>query len=333
MNGVRQRDLAAALGLSTGTVSRALRNDRRISAEVRARVQAEAERQGYAPNPLLSSWMEHIRRGSQVDTVRIAFIATGTVPDEPILQLYQEAAQRRAKELGFQMEVLEAWRRDMTQQRVLEIIHSRGIQGLLLAGPTWRPFIGGPEWNPFAVVILGQAHATLTAHRVSPFHFKNTQTAFTALHERGYRRIGLVLSRLEGFEAVDQRIGGFLQIQQDYTDSPQLPYLLTDKSWKSQIQQYLEAEKPDALLTESGRVREAVEAVGWRIPADIALAHLGLNAACGDWAGINPLSPRIAEIGIEALAMQLYHHQYGLFEHPQTTFLPGLWRDGVTVKP
>lgn len=66
-------DLAARLGISTSTVSRALRNDPRISAAMRERVRAAARDSGYVPNPLVSALMASRRKGSggEVDTVAL----------------------------------------------------------------------------------------------------------------------------------------------------------------------------------------------------------------------------------------------------------------------
>jgi LacI family transcriptional regulator len=53
------REIAAALGLSVTTVSRALAGHGDVAAPTRARVAAEADRRGYSPNPLAS----RLRRG------------------------------------------------------------------------------------------------------------------------------------------------------------------------------------------------------------------------------------------------------------------------------
>ncbi len=48
-------EISARVGVSKSTVSRALRNDRRISAPVRAKIASMAEKLGYAPNAIAAS--------------------------------------------------------------------------------------------------------------------------------------------------------------------------------------------------------------------------------------------------------------------------------------
>jgi DNA-binding LacI/PurR family transcriptional regulator len=54
--------LPTTAGVHLSTVSLALRNDARLPATTRQRIQALAQRQGYSPNPLVSILMARIRR-------------------------------------------------------------------------------------------------------------------------------------------------------------------------------------------------------------------------------------------------------------------------------
>jgi transcriptional regulator with XRE-family HTH domain len=59
------RDLAAHLGVSPATVSRALRHDPRITEAVRLRVAKAAAKLGYRRDPKLSQLMSHVRATKQ----------------------------------------------------------------------------------------------------------------------------------------------------------------------------------------------------------------------------------------------------------------------------
>ena len=52
---VRMAEIAQRLGVASSTISRALRDDPRISSELRNRVRRVAEELGYRPNPLVSA--------------------------------------------------------------------------------------------------------------------------------------------------------------------------------------------------------------------------------------------------------------------------------------
>ena len=61
-----QRAIAAALGLSQTTVARALRGSPLVKPETLQRVQEAAGKAGYRPNPMVTTLMEHIRRGKEM---------------------------------------------------------------------------------------------------------------------------------------------------------------------------------------------------------------------------------------------------------------------------
>lgn len=67
-------DIAGQLGVSSSTVSRALRQDPRISASMRTRVRELTESIGYRPNPLVSALMATRRRrggNGEVDIIAL----------------------------------------------------------------------------------------------------------------------------------------------------------------------------------------------------------------------------------------------------------------------
>jgi DNA-binding LacI/PurR family transcriptional regulator len=68
-------DIAAQLGISKMSVSRALRGERQVSEELRARVQQMADSVGYRPDPEIAKLMTHMRRSKQVASpTTLAFV-------------------------------------------------------------------------------------------------------------------------------------------------------------------------------------------------------------------------------------------------------------------
>ena len=64
-------EIAQRLGVAPSTVSRALRDDPRISAAVREQVRGIAGELGYRPNPLVSALMAHRRRKGGLGAVDV----------------------------------------------------------------------------------------------------------------------------------------------------------------------------------------------------------------------------------------------------------------------
>lgn len=121
--------VAAASGLSKSSVSLALRDDARLSASTRARVQRIAAALGYKRNPLVSSLMTQLRQASFQPAPFVGPLACfGFDPD----QLHAFRAQALAE--GFTLDGL-AIDADMRLQRTLEIMHARNVRGIIQHGP------------------------------------------------------------------------------------------------------------------------------------------------------------------------------------------------------
>ncbi len=191
------RQIAAACGVSTATVSRALAGHPHVRGEVRRRVAAAARRLGYAPDPRLA-YLSRLRwgRGRKPDSVTIAvlcdrFTSRGTDKFR--------ALARRAGELGYQLDVVPVEGAAAAGRNLGREFFHRGIQGLLinLHDPSALPEV---DWNRFSVVMVGEERPELAFHRVGT----DWRQAFDLVCERawarGHRRIGFSLARFEGTE-------------------------------------------------------------------------------------------------------------------------------------
>ena len=107
------RDVATASGVTAATVSRAMRQDPRLSEATRSRVQSVAERLGYTVIPELSVLMGACRR-QKVPSARpkIALLSALDSKDDwgssrfPNLRGIHDGALARAEDLGFAVEEL-----------------------------------------------------------------------------------------------------------------------------------------------------------------------------------------------------------------------------------
>ncbi|HEY1123201.1 MAG TPA: LacI family DNA-binding transcriptional regulator, partial [Haloferula sp.] len=129
-------DLAERLGVSPSTVSRALRNDPRISAALRERIRMAAEESGYLPNPLVSALMATRRKGGagEVDTVALVTNYHGAQgwQEKDVCRWEYEGVRQRATELGFRLEVFPLQDYGNDAGRLEKTLLARGIRGVLL---------------------------------------------------------------------------------------------------------------------------------------------------------------------------------------------------------
>src|ERR1700674_4581679 len=102
---VRMAEIAQRLGVASSTISRALRNDPRISMELRKRVRGVADELGYQPNPLVSALMANRRRrgsGGAVDVIALVTNYGGRNDwrRKGVCAGENEGIQRRARGVG-----------------------------------------------------------------------------------------------------------------------------------------------------------------------------------------------------------------------------------------
>ncbi len=104
-----------------------------------ARVQAVAKRLGYRPNPRVSALMAHIRQAQPITVgERIAFLWIDAIPGERPYRTMFDAARERAAQLGYALEEFWWASPGVSARRLQQILHSRGIVGLLIS-PNYLP--------------------------------------------------------------------------------------------------------------------------------------------------------------------------------------------------
>ena len=178
--------------MDRSTVSRGLRNDPRLPANTRERIQVAADALGYRPNPLLSELASsRWESGKLTDGVGVAYIDCTSL-EHPTgihvsLPLPSEAAR-----LGYRLETFR--RREFTNSAKLQtVLRNRGITDVIL-GPAHEESLSVQlDWSKFITIQLEPGILPLPLHSVVRDHFSNVVVAWQKAASQGYRRIGAVL--------------------------------------------------------------------------------------------------------------------------------------------
>lgn len=335
---VTVRDIARRLNISHTSVSRALRDDRQISRELREKVRRAAETMGYRPDPMLSA-LSHYRRGlgRAPISAELAWLNQWPVPANlrsfKEFNLYWQGAVEEAERSGFRLEEF-AVNRDMPPARVEKILHARNIRGVLLAP------IGGHksqldsfQWDNFCLVRFGHSIQTPRAHLATSDQLTDGLIAYENMWRRGYRRIGLV-----SWAKMMTRFGaGYLLADLDMNKGRRLPPLIIEHTDDERehlrlLQTWINQHKPDAILTDVKEVRKWLKKINCRIPEDIGLA--ALSVLDGDAsAGIDQNSREIGRAAVQLLISLINHNQHGIPATCRELLVEGRWVDGDTLPP
>ncbi len=333
-----QARIARAAKVSQSTVSRALRNHPALPKATCQRIQALARRLGYVSNPLLSSVFAHLRRRPgrpQLGT--LAFLTAHATRDDWRKRpgTYRDfflGARDRAIQQGFAVEAHWAAEPGMTGDRLNTVLRARGISGVILSTRDAEKHFIELKWDQFAVVRLGMSQRTLPFHCAVNHQYHTVRLVAEQLAARGYRRIGLTLSRWQ-HEVTDQNwLAGYLLWQRGQAESNWVPIHLADDFSEPAFLAWFKRHKPDAVISVNPDVPRWLQSAGVALPDKVGAALLDWNEACGDIAGADQNSRHVGAAAVDILMGQLRRNERGLPDYRRTILIDSSWRDGTTVR-
>jgi len=155
---VTLRDVAQVLGVSAGTVSRALRDDPRISPATRARVARAAEQLGYVPNAVARSL-----------AVRASSILGLVIPNvtDPLHGQIVTAFEQRAVAAGYTVILASGLGDPAREQRALRLFAAQRVDGVALVGSILDQRTVQALVEPTPAVSVAGEHLALASPRAS----------------------------------------------------------------------------------------------------------------------------------------------------------------------
>ncbi|MGE9290165.1 MAG: LacI family DNA-binding transcriptional regulator, partial [Puniceicoccales bacterium] len=249
------QDIADAAGVSKMTVSRALKDHPKQSAETNRRIQRIARSMGYHIHPYLSVLMgQRARAGSTSDAIKLAVFYFDT-EERARRHQYFRGVEERAFQLGYQVELFPYEPVKISEERLRKILQTRGIRGIILM-PSKKGFAKLDfNFEGFAAAALGHTIIQPALPRVGSNPQASIFESLNDLVGLGYSRIGLVntrhvnqLSRYlysGAFHAYRQHLGRQLHLSE-------LSLATGHESKESpRIERWIRKEKLDAIISSS----------------------------------------------------------------------------------
>ncbi|MCK6490440.1 MAG: LacI family DNA-binding transcriptional regulator [Planctomycetes bacterium] len=186
------RDVAAAARISLATASRALRDDRRISAAVRARVHETALALGYRPDLVLSALSTYRAHQAAHGDGEALVLITSWPRLDPSPQW--RAVDERCRRHGFAYQAVVVGTDPGEQRACCARLRAAGHRALILStGVVPRDELQF-DWEAFSCIGVGGAPSR-RFHTVLPDYAGDLRLALEQVQAAGCRRPGLVLSR------------------------------------------------------------------------------------------------------------------------------------------
>ncbi len=340
------RDVAAHAGVSAMTASRVVRGLKGVKPATAERVRKAIEALGYRPDPLLAALAgRRKRKGSSATSVSVAVVTPGTNDrvwrDNRGFQSTVSAAVETAASLGYGVEFALGGDTVKSWKQVLRMLFERGVVGVFIP-PVQIRVPEGIDWSPFSGVNLGFGVRRTGFDTVRHDNYQMTTLALEVLLNRGYQRIGVVLSRSEA--RTDYRVGGAAMalgtwgaavdkmVPPMMLDQPAV--LLTDDS-RRKFLAWLGTVRPDVIVSLHADILLGwLSEAGIRVPEDLEVVGLNLDA---DWkpprmAGVAISPRRVGTAAAELLHSMILRGRTGRPDAKQILCLDGFWQDGPSIR-
>jgi DNA-binding LacI/PurR family transcriptional regulator len=270
------KDIAKALGLSTSTVSRALRDSYEISPETKQLVLHYAREINYRPNPIALSLKEKRSRSIGVIVSEIA---------NSFFSQIINGIESIAYSKGYNVIISqsrESYERELIN---MDFLSSRSVDGFLISVSTeTKDFshISDLYDRGLPIVFVDRMVASIDTHKVIADNFKGAYDATTHLIKSGYQRIAH-LANSEYLSITRERVAGHQQALADAKmvfDDTYLKHCLHGGMIYGEVETAMNElmglkHKPDALFASADKLTtncmRYCRAKGIVIPDDLAM--------------------------------------------------------------
>jgi LacI family transcriptional regulator len=271
------KDIAKALGVSTSTVSRALKGSYEIGAETKRLVQEYAEKVNYRPNPIALSLKDQKSH------------SIGVVVCEVANDYFSQAIngiESIAYNLGYHVIITQT--HESFDRETVNVQHllSRHVDGLLVSLSAQTTDTSQYKYlheKGFPIVFFDRVAADIDTHKVIANNFKGAFDATELLIASGFKKIAHLTSssnllitheRFNGFKAALDKHG--IEFKPEYLKHCQHGGMIYDEIELAVKELLAMDASPEAIFIGSDRLTiscvSIIKNLGVKIPGEIALA-------------------------------------------------------------
>lgn len=270
------KDIARELGLSTSTVSRALRDSYEISAETKNLVLKCAERLHYTPNPIALSLKEKRSRSIAVVVCEIA---------NSFFSQVINGIESIAYSKGYNVIISQSHESFQREVNDLQFLASRSIDGLIISVSSETEDMEHLKKlfeKGLPIVFFDRVTEEMNTHLVTVDNFNSAYKATNHLIENGYNRIAC-LTNSSHLLITKERIAGYRKALEEHSfaiDENLIKYcnygaIQSDETRHAMEELFNLKERPDAILGLSDKLTTGalkfLQQKGIKVPQEMGL--------------------------------------------------------------
>ena len=270
------KDIARALGISTSTVSRALRDSYEISPETKQLVLDCAEKLNYRPNPIALSLKERRSRSIGVVVCEIA---------NNFFSQVINGIESIAYDRGYNVIISQS--RESYDREVIDLqyLASRSVDGLLISLSTETndlTHLKNLHAKGLPIVFFDRITDEIDTHKVILDNFRGAYDATEHLIKNGHQRIA-VISNSEFLSITQERVAGYKEaliangqkINENYIQHCFYGGMIFEEIEDAVNKLFTQRHKPDAIFTTSDKLTtgclKTLKRRGLKVPDDVSL--------------------------------------------------------------
>ncbi|PAW78311.1 MAG: hypothetical protein B9S32_07200 [Verrucomicrobia bacterium Tous-C9LFEB] len=333
------RSIAKAAGLSVATVSRALRGFGNVEPTTRRHVEQIARDLGYVRDPLLCRAQAFVRQPHKpVYRETFAFLAaTPLAPKDSRLWLVgiYEGVRQRAAELGYQVESFRLPMSQEGQRALIKQLKFRGIRAVLFSPLVMRQaalFELESAWSAFAAVEIEDKIKSSTLSRVTRLPVQDMAMLLEQLRSRGYRRIGLALSKIDEASRHWQVFSACLLLERQHPEIKIFSLFEDgDDYTPTGLYHWVKRHRLDVIIGNGNYPLDWLKEYEMNAPRDIGVCRIDCLPERPE-AGLLIHYEDLGHLAVDLLSSQLEHiHTEGPDIH-RIVSIPCLWNEGETLR-
>ncbi len=327
------------------TVSRALQGKTaNMRPETFERVRQVANEMGYVKDHRISQLTTYLadqRRGVMIQgELAYLHLIHPDWKDRGRNQYFYEILHNAARQYGYRVEPYE-WSgisgQGSTAKQLERIWDARGVKGIFV-GPHVSPHPPSFRWDKFSWIAMGDSLQQPELHRVDSDFRQATMDCCLELHQRGYRRIGLIAIRgydkamrfsiRGGYEAFHYRIQHATRLEIMGEDLPP-----DGDRYVNPMRAWIQEQRPDVIVGDAAEYRKLLQ-LGYSIPDDFGFATwlAEPSRGSGEISGIHRAEDTLSKTCVELLVSQINHGIRGIPKDPIQTKVEGHWKNGTTTR-
>jgi len=270
------KHIAQELGLSTSTVSRALRDSHEISQATKKMVLDHAKKVGFKPNRIAQSLKE--RKSLSIGVI-VSEIANSFFSQ--VINGIDSVAYKH----GYNVIIAQSMESAERELMNLEYLTSSSIDGLIISVSTEAKnfsYLKKLHERGLPIVFVDRVIDEIETHKVIADNYKGAYKATKHLIERGYKKIA-ILSNNSGLSISQERLAGYRAALKEanmplkenmiaYCDHGGMIYSEVESAMKMLLKQRV---KPDAIFAGSDKITTGclrfMKQKNIRTPQDLAL--------------------------------------------------------------